>query len=99
VCICACKHACMCNLPVVIYPRGLVICGVANSSSPGPSHVVETRLPYSWPCKPTTGLPMHHTLNAMDIQYVQMWNELRNSGPCFCPLPTPTAWSKFKASN
>jgi len=28
---------------LVMHHRGLILCGVANGSSPGPCHVVETR--------------------------------------------------------
>ena len=46
VCVCVCVWARAANLPVVglvMHHRGLVLCGVANGSSPGPGRVVETR--------------------------------------------------------
>jgi len=96
VCVCVCMFVCVhlrmyvwahaANLLVVsleMHHNGLLHYGVANSSSPGLSHVVETRLPLSWPCKPTKGLPMH-TFHA-----TQGGPRTRGcSGPCFCPWLT-----------
>ena len=55
-----------------VFVVGLVTChcgGVANGSSPGPDHVVETRqgkVPLSWPCKSTTGLtPCTHYIHSI----------------------------------
>ena len=57
--VCMCVRVCMCecvcvlclwihaaNLLVVgliMHHKGLILCGVANGSSPGPCHMVETR--------------------------------------------------------
>jgi len=72
--VCVCMYVCGCtwvrtaDLHVVgpeMHHNGVILCGVANSSSSsGLSRVVETRVPWSWPCKPINGLPMY-TLHAM----------------------------------
>ena len=65
--LCACVNcaAILYMVGLAMHHRGLILCGVANGSSPIPSHVVETRQGH---CKPTKGLPMH-TLHAMHTQH------------------------------
>ena len=90
VCVCVCVCVCECvrkgggaaNLHMVglaMRHSGLILCGVANGSSPGLSYVVETnkvKVPFHWPCKLTNERVTH--------AYTFLGSS-SSSEPCYCP--------------
>ena len=100
VCVCVCVRAV--NLHAVgpeMHHNRLIFCGVANGSSHGPSRVVETKLVrvlWSWPFKPTKGLPMQ---TAQTLFCIEKDQAVAQDHSIVLSLPSITwpTWSKFKA--
>jgi len=55
-CVFVCMHTRVC---VHVCDNRLIRCGIANDSSPGLIHMVESRVTWNWPSQPTKRSPIH----------------------------------------